>query len=251
MNTLTSFFILSRGFFLCLFLNIIESIFQGYYNTWKVSTGARQVRRCHSRASEMAAELIQNDKLKGNYGQKSDRIAFFFQKNVLSCVHSESNLLTSLAEVAFCSRWLADATWFGASLNSCIFNGIITYILNTECAFLQTEFRTEVQRLEGKKAAVNWNLRRCTWRERRWGHQAAGAVFPPSSRGFTVQPWHRGGSTMVNFKHRILLELPPLVRGARASSCSMDIPCTPATRESNPRTPAWFCARRYRNANAL
>lgn len=32
--------------------------------------------------------------------------------------------------------------------------------------FLWTEICTEVQRLEGKKAAVNWNLGRCTWKEK-------------------------------------------------------------------------------------
>lgn len=76
--------------------------------------GERQVRRCHSRASEMAAEWIRNDKLKGGYTQKSDGVAFFSEKLCFP-MSTQSNLLTSPTEVASCSHWLIDAMWFGES----------------------------------------------------------------------------------------------------------------------------------------
>jgi len=89
----------------------------------------------------MAAELIQNDKLKGGCSQKTDRVAsFFLEKLCFPCVRGvKPAYFTSRSCLLLSRAYRCDAVQgkrAGAWLDSCIFNGIITYILKTEYAFL-------------------------------------------------------------------------------------------------------------------
>lgn len=97
-----------------------------------------EVMGCCSMASAVAIAQNQSDKFKSGYGQKRDCVAFpFLLKNFASHEYSESHLLPPPAENAFCSCLLTDVTWFWPrKLDSCIFNGIITSMLNAEYVFL-------------------------------------------------------------------------------------------------------------------
>lgn len=78
--------------------------------------------------------------------------------------------------------------------------------------FVWTEICAEVQRLERRKAAANWNVGRCTWREGRPGHHVSGTVFPPRGESCWSNSWCREDSIM----HWILLEILPNQGGDKA-----------------------------------
>lgn len=78
--------------------------------------------------------------------QKWRGCLFFLKNSTFPCVlRVKSGYFTSRSRLLLSLAYRCDVVqgkWAGALLNSCIFNGIITYILSTESAFL----------------SLNWNL---------------------------------------------------------------------------------------------